>query len=245
MAIINTLRDKAGKIVVIALTITMASFVLTDLFSNSSLLSGQDREIAEIDGNEITYEDFQAKVNELSYIHTINTNQNPQGPDVDRIKAQAWQSLLVNLAYSPQYRALGLQVSDAQIVDMVQGDNTHPHVIQMLGNPQTGQFDKSTIGAFLQQIGQAQPQQQESWIRFENTLAPSRQMMQLDVLLDKTNYVTAAEGKSEHTAQNSFVCQGQADRIGRDAVDEICSAIKRIDDPQVLSFTLRHRALLG
>ncbi|MCP4457157.1 MAG: foldase, partial [Cytophagales bacterium] len=203
MALINTLRDKAGKVVVIALTITMASFVLTDLFSNSSLLTGQDREIAEIDGNEITYEDFQAKVNELSYIHSINTGRSPQGDEVDRIKDQAWQSMLVRMAYYPQYRALGMSVSQAESVDMVQGDNTHPHVIQMLGNPQTGEFDKASVSQILQQINQSEDQQRESWIRFENTLAPSRQMMQLDVIMDKTNYVTSAEGKSEHMSQNS------------------------------------------
>ena len=204
MALINTLRNKAGKVVVIALTITMASFVLTDLFSNSSLLTGQDREIAEIDGNEITYEDFQAKINELSYIHSINTGRNPQGDEMDRIKDQAWQALLVRMAYEPQYRALGMSVSQAENVDMVQGDNTHPHVAQMLGNPQTGQFDKSTVPQILQQINQGSEQQRDSWIHFESTLGPSRQMTQLDILLDKTNYVTTSEGKSQHITQNSF-----------------------------------------
>ena len=204
MALINTLRNKAGKVVVIALTITMAAFVLTDLFSNSSLLTGQDREIAEIDGHEITYGDLQAKINELSYIHTINTGSTPQGDEMDRIKDQAWQAMVVRLAYAPQYRALGMSVSQAENVDMVQGDNTHPHVAQMLGNPQTGQFDKSTVPQILQQINQGSEQQRDSWIRFENTLAPSRQMTQLDIILDKTNYVTTSEGKSEHLAQNSY-----------------------------------------
>lgn len=204
MALINTLREKAGKVVVIALTITMASFVLTDLFSNSSLLTNQNREIAEIDGNEITYEDFQAKVNELSYIYTINTGKTPQGAEIDRIKDQAWQAFFVNMAYRPQYQALGMSVSMAEQVDMVQGDNTHPHVIQMLGNSQNGgQFDKSKIPQILQQINQGSEQQRDSWIRFENTLASSRKMMQLDVLMDQTNYATLAEGKSEHIVQNS------------------------------------------
>ena len=205
MALINTLREKAGKIVVIALTITMASFVLTDLFSNTSLLSGQDREIAEIDGSEITYEDFQARVNELSYVFTINTNRNPQGDEVESIRNQAWQSLLVEKAYLPQYSAIGMNVSNAEIIDMVQGDNTHPHVIQMMGNPQTGQFDKENIKGFLQQISQSAPQQQEAWARFENTLAPSRMMMMMDKLMDKSNYITKAEAKAEHMAQNSSV----------------------------------------
>lgn len=190
---------------VIALTITMASFVLTDLFSNTSLLSGQDRTIAEIDGSEITYEDFQARVNELSAVFTLNTGRNPQGDETDQIRNQAWQSLLVDMAYKPQYRAIGFNISNEEIVDMVQGDNTHPHVVQMLGNPQTGQFEKSFVQNFLREMAAAPGPQQEAWVRFESTLAPTRMMMMLDNLMDRTNYVTKAEARVEHQAQNSNV----------------------------------------
>lgn len=201
MAVINTLRNKAGKIVVVVLTITMASFVLTDLFSNSSLLTGQDREIAEIEGSEIKYEDFQAKVDELTRIYTMNAGRNPQGAEVDRIRNQAWQSFLVDLAYRQEYEALGLQISEAQLVDMVQGDNIHPHVTQMMS--QTGQMNKDSIRMFLQQLNQAPVEQQQSWIQFESTLPPSRQMMQLDKLMEKTNYVSTVEARHRHKAQNS------------------------------------------
>lgn len=187
------------------MTITMASFVLTDLFSNSSLLTGQDRDIAEIEGKDITYEDFQKKVDELAYVFTLNTNRNPQGPEMDQIRNQAWQSFLVDNAFDPEFRSIGLNVSDAEVVDMVQGDNTHPHVQQMMANPQTGQFDKSYISTFLQQISESPAAQQEAWVRFEYTLAPSKKMMRLDAFMDKTNFVTSAEGKSQHVAQNSNV----------------------------------------
>jgi peptidyl-prolyl cis-trans isomerase D len=204
MAIINTLRDKGGKILVILIVLALAAFILGDP-STIGLFGGQDRGIAEIDGSEITYEDFQARVNDLSYVFTINTNRNPQGDEVESIRNQAWQSLLVEKAYLPQYAAIGMNISNAEIIDMVQGDNTHPHVIQMMGNPQTGEFDRASITGFLQQISQAPPQQQEAWARFENTLAPSRMMMMMDNLLDKSNYITKAEARSEHVAQNSSV----------------------------------------
>jgi peptidyl-prolyl cis-trans isomerase D len=201
MAIINTLRNKAGKIVVVVLTITMASFVLTDLFSNSSLLRGQDRDIAEIEGNEITYEDFQAKVDQLSQLFVLNAGRNPQGPEVDRIKDQAWQSFLVDLAYDQEYRALGMGISNLQLIDMVQGDNIHPHMVQMMS--QTGEMDTASIRLFLQQLSEAPIEQQQSWIQFESTLPPTRLMMQLDKLMEKTIYVTTAEGEQMHMAQNS------------------------------------------
>ena len=203
MAIINTLRNKAGKVVVVAITITMAAFVLGDITANNSFLGGEDRDIAEIDGKDITYEDFQAKVDELSYAFALNTGRNPQGDEMDQVKNQAWQSFFVENAFYPEFRSVGLNISDAEIVDMVQGDNTHPHVMQMMANPQTGQFDKSYITTFLQQIKNSPPQQQEAWERFEGTLASSKKMMRLDAFMDKSNYVTSAEAKTQHEAQNS------------------------------------------
>lgn len=189
---------------IVLIVLALAAFVLGDP-STIGLFGGQDREIGEIDGSEITYEDFQARVNDLSYVFTLNTNRNPQGDEVESIRNQAWQSLLVEKAYLPQYSAIGMNISNAEIIDMVQGDNTHPHVIQMMGNPQTGEFDKENIKGFLQQISQSAPQQQEAWARFENTLAPSRMMMMMDKLMDKSNYITKAEAKAEHMAQNSSV----------------------------------------
>lgn len=205
MAIINTLRNKAGKVVVVAITITMAAFVLGDITANTTLFGGQDRDIAEIDGKEITYEDFQARVDQLSSIFALNYGTNPGGEQMDQIRNMAWQSFFVENAFDPEFNSIGLEVSEAEQIDMVQGDNTHPHVIQMMSNPQTGQFDKSYVSSFLQNLNEAPVTQKQSWVMFENTLAPSRKMMRLDMLMDKTNYVTAAEGRSQHQSQNSNV----------------------------------------
>lgn len=204
MAIINTLRDKGGRILVVLIVLALAAFILGDP-STVGLFGGQDRGIAEIDGAEITYEEFQERVNVLSSVFVMNAGRNPQGDEIESIRNQAWQSFLVDLAYKPQYEALGMAISEAEQIDMVQGDNIHPHVIQMMGNQQTGQFDKEQVVAFLQQMSQAPVEQQEAWIRFESTLADSRMMMMMDRLLDKTNYVTKAEARAEYQSQNSSV----------------------------------------
>ncbi len=206
MAIINTLRNKSGKILVVVIVLALVAFIVGDPSTAGIFNAGPSRDIAEIDGEEITYEDFQARVNELSYVFSLNTNRNPQGDEVDRIREMAWQSFLVDFAYKPEYKAIGLEVSDTELVDMVQGNNTHPHVRQMLGNPQTGEFDRSFVTSFLQQLNSPEAAgQRESWARFESTLIPSTQMARLDALMDKTNYVTQAEAKSQHQAQNSNV----------------------------------------
>ena len=57
MAIINTLREKMGRLLVVVVGISILAFVLTDLASNQNLFGGA-RIVGEIDGEEITQEEF-------------------------------------------------------------------------------------------------------------------------------------------------------------------------------------------
>ena len=55
MALMNTLRNKMGKVVVGMISIAILSFVLTDLLGgqNSVFLSGNDRTVGEIAGESV------------------------------------------------------------------------------------------------------------------------------------------------------------------------------------------------
>ncbi len=121
MALINTLRKRMGKVVVGFVAFSMFAFILTDLFqSNSVLLGGNDTTIAEIAGKDISYEQFQAKVSELSYIFAINNQREPSSDEIETIRVQAWNALILDYAYKGQYDELGITVTNSEVVDMVQ-----------------------------------------------------------------------------------------------------------------------------
>ncbi|MFY0605686.1 MAG: peptidylprolyl isomerase [Cyclobacteriaceae bacterium] len=204
MALINTLRKKMGKIVVGFVAFSMFAFILTDLFqSNSSLIGGNDTTIAEIADKDISYEQFQEKVDELSYIFSVNNGRDPVSSETESIREQAWNALILDNAYMRQFEALGLEVTSAELVDMVQGNNIDPQIKQFFTDPNTGEFNRDNVVAFLQSLNTAQPQQRASWLTFETQLQPNRQIAKYQKLLEKTNYVTTAEAKSKHQAQNS------------------------------------------
>ena len=203
MALIGTLRNKMGKIVVGAIMVTMVSFIGTDLIGNSTLLGGgDDPEIGEIAGKSITNAEFQATVDNLSYNFAINTGRNPVQQETDQIRNQAWNSLILENAYEEQFDELGITVSNAEIVDMVQGSNISPQIRQFFANPQTGEFSKENVTTFLSSLQQAPEQQRNSWIAFERSLVPSRKLEKYANLFTKTNYVTKYEAKDEYLGQN-------------------------------------------
>ena len=95
MALISTLRNRMGKIVIAFVAFSMFAFILTDLFQSNSFLTGNSNVVGEIAGNEISYEAFQAKVDELSYNFTVNNGRNPLSEDLEQIRQEAWQTLIV------------------------------------------------------------------------------------------------------------------------------------------------------
>jgi len=204
MALINTLRKRMGKIVVAFVAFSMFAFILTDLFqSNSTLLGGNDRNIAEIAGTDVSYEEFQAKVDELSYVFAINNGREPQAAEQKTIRDQAWNALILNKAYYPQYTELGIEVTGAEQVDMVQGNNIDPQIKQFFSDPNTGQFSRSNVTQFLNSLSTAPPQQRASWLSFEQSLIQSRLTNKYSNLLGMTDYVTTAEAKAKYMAQSS------------------------------------------
>src|SRR5690606_18535279 len=121
------------------------------------------------------------------------------------IRQQAWELMIVDIAFEDQYEELGVTVSDEEKIDMVQVNNIHPDLVQAFTNPETGEFDKSQIINFLQNFSQLPPQNQQQWSQMEANIYQARKRLKYDNLFIKTNYVTDAEAKKQFSAENTTV----------------------------------------
>ena len=198
MALINTLRQKAGKIVVAFVAFSMFSFILTDLFQGNSFFNGGSNEIGEINSYTISYPQFQKKVDELSQNFQLNTGKSPLSEDLEQIRQQAWQQFIIENVFNEQYAALGLDVTTPELIDMVQGVNIHPQIRQIFADPNTGVFNKQNIISFLQQLNNAPPQQRQSWLTFEASLPATRRLTKYENLLALTKYANIHEAKAAY-----------------------------------------------
>jgi|TARA_B110000495_G_scaffold139680_1_gene122687 peptidyl-prolyl cis-trans isomerase D len=204
MALINTLRQKAGKIVVGFVAFSMFSFILTDLFQGNSFFNGGSNDIGEINSNTISYPQFQQKVDELSQNFQLNTGRSPLAEDLEQIRQQAWQQFIIENIFNEQYAALGLDVTTSELIDMVQGVNIHPQIRQIFADPNTGVFEKQNIISFLQQLNNAPQQQRQSWLTFEASLPASRKLTKYENLLALTKYANIHEAKAAYEKNASL-----------------------------------------
>lgn len=204
MAVIGTLRDKMGTWVVVFVFVAIAAFVLGDLFSgNSNILSWGRNSVGEIGGKEISYEEFLAVIQEREATYFLQTGRQPSDREMPGIRQQAWDLLIARYAIQPQFAEVGVQVSDEEVVDMINGRNIDPTIRQSFTNPQTGEFDLNQLNQYISQLNQMPvgSEPRVRWEIFQKDLKPGRERIKYENLLVKTNYVTKAEAEREYHLQ--------------------------------------------
>jgi peptidyl-prolyl cis-trans isomerase D len=205
MALIKQIRQRTG----LAIGVIAGGLILFllggDLLSpNSSLLNSGGNIVGEIAGEDVTLEQYSFRVEEFKSMFQQRTGRAPSEVEMVSVREQAWQAMIVEQVFDEEYEKLGLSVSSAELVDMVQGKNIVPELRAQLTNPQTGQFDKNQLISFLQSLETASPAQQAAWAQQEKLFAQSRLRIKYDNLLATTEYATTAEAKLEYKGANTI-----------------------------------------
>jgi peptidyl-prolyl cis-trans isomerase D len=208
MATLQTIRTKAGLLVAIVIGISLAAFILGDMFQGgSSIFQGNRLEVGEINGESIQYPQFQQEVEKLGDIYRMNTEQNQLDENTwVQVREQTWQSMIRDIVMNDVYEDLGITVSSDELFDMLQGTNLHPIVQQLFRNPNTGQVDRNAVVQFLRNLetGVA-PEQRQYWLYLEDQIVDERIQSKYNNLVGKGLYVTSEEAKNSLEARNKQV----------------------------------------
>ncbi|RTQ48389.1 peptidylprolyl isomerase [Hymenobacter gummosus] len=204
MALINTIREKSGWAVGTVAVGMLLFIVGGDLIGGrSQLFNRQDTSVGEVNGEDISLEEFNAAVDQAKDGFAAQNNRQPNEQELQGIREQAWNQLVFKRAFQPQFDKLGLTVSDEELTDMVQGKNIHPTIKQAFTDPQTGQFDVNKVREYLRNLDKAPPQQQAAWYTFEQNLPQERLGNKYYALIKNSEYVTTAEAQRYDAAQQA------------------------------------------
>lgn len=203
MALINKIREKSGVAVGIIAVSLILFIVGGDLLGPGSLFGGQDQTVGEISGQKISYQDFNAKVDEARAAYEQQTGRPASEQDQVQLRDQAWNQFILDIAYQKEYDELGLTVTREELVDMVQGNYISPAIRQTFTDPKTGLFDKNTVISYLKSLKTLPPEQQQAWANFEKNLSADRTRTKYENLLRLSSFVTTAEAQKEYQAQTT------------------------------------------
>jgi peptidyl-prolyl cis-trans isomerase D len=204
MGVFNTLRVKMGSVLIALIGLSILAFLLTDLLGPDSMLlgGGRSNDVGEIAGKTINLPEYQRKVEEFKNNFRAGNGRTPTDQEMTSIRQQAWDFLIIEKAFQEQYDELGLEVTNEELVDMVQGDNISPIVRQNFTNPETGEFNKEQVVNIIRNIAQAPAEQQAQWYSFESSLVPARARTKYDELLGSSTYITSAEAQRAYQKEN-------------------------------------------
>jgi peptidyl-prolyl cis-trans isomerase D len=205
MGLINKIREKSGLAVGI-IALGLGLFVVGgDLLAPNSMILGSNKMIVgEIAGVEIQYQEYINEIEEQKNTFLINFNRNPSEGEMYTVREQAWLNLINKYVFKKEFERLGINVTDEEIVDMVQGKNISPELRELATNPETGEFDRSFILAYLQNIATLPPDAQYAWYQFEKNLGPGRLRLKYDNLILNSFFPTQEDARREHILQNTI-----------------------------------------
>lgn len=147
MATLQKIRTK-GPLLVIVIGLALFAFIAGDAWK--VLQPHQSQNVGEVDGEELSAQDYQALVEEYTEVIKFSSGMNSLNDDqTNQLKDEVWRTYVNNKLLEKEAKKLGLTVSNAEIQAMIDA-GTSPLLQQTpFRNPQTGAFDKDMLKKFL------------------------------------------------------------------------------------------------
>ena len=153
MATLNDLRTKGGIVVTIVIALGLIAFLLGDLFSSGSIFTSRANRVGKIDGKNIEYQEYAVQTEYVKNIYSSLYGTSAFDTAMyDAIYNEAWNDLVMANAYAPSFEKMGLMVTDAEVVDMIQGGFLSPIIQGFFSDPTTGAYSPEFLRSFLSQV---------------------------------------------------------------------------------------------
>lgn len=193
MASLQTLRNRGGVIVAVVIGLALLAFLLGDLLTSSNSLF-MDRSVGKVDGNKISAQEYQEKVNYLTDMSAIASGSSSTSPEqAEQIQNQAWESFIRNEGFLPQAEKLGIITVDETIAELFFGKYPSAVLTGMFVN-ENGVFDTEYLRSFVTEVEKrADPNMSRFMNYLQREVADQNVMSIYKTIVDKGTYITAVE----------------------------------------------------
>ena len=212
MAALENIR-KRSVLLLSVIGFAMLAFILGDFMQSQRSGGPSSSTVGEVLGEKINIQNFQIKVEEgIENFKIQNPTSSVDQQTTVQIRNQIWDQYIKELILNNQFSNLGIDVTDDEFFELLQGSNVHPEIskVPAFQDPNTGQFDRSRIVGYLKNIdtdptGEAKIR----WISFQKYLLNQIKESKYNDLLQNSMSVTNLEAIERHAEKNydvSFNC---------------------------------------
>ena len=217
MATLEKIRSKAALLVVV-IGLALLAFIIGDfLNSGQSFFMMNQNKVATVNGTDIGVEKYQERVNarteQMQSMYQQSGMTMPDGMSAT-IQMDVYNQMVNEMLLESELKAVGITVSDAELQDMLTGNNIHAEIVNAFTDPATGAFDRQALDNYLNIVfhpeengytDAAQLQQiaaqRQAWLDMEAQIRQSRAYEKFMALL------TAAVAPNKIDAEMAFAAQ--------------------------------------
>jgi peptidyl-prolyl cis-trans isomerase D len=157
------------------------------------------RSFGEVNGQAITAEDYNARVNLYTQRYQEQTGMAPTMEMRAYYEEMAWDELVLEKIIDSEMEKLGIQVTDEEIVQLITGPTPHPMVAQFFTR-EDGSVDRLALQAAIEA-----PENTPIWINIESQLREQRGREKLNAYIESSLRVSDSEIEQEYYRENSNV----------------------------------------
>ncbi|MBU6158321.1 MAG: SurA N-terminal domain-containing protein [Bacteroidetes bacterium] len=149
MSVIQKIREKYAAVSIAVIALSLIGFILMDaLSSRSSLFGANSTIIGEVNGEDISFQEFDTELSDME------NNYRQQGMQVDENMRQQliemlWNNKVDEVLMEKEYDKLGLVFSAADLNEALYGENPPPALAQQFKNEKTGAYDSEAARKFI------------------------------------------------------------------------------------------------
>jgi peptidyl-prolyl cis-trans isomerase D len=243
MAVLEKIRSRAGLLVGL-IALALLSFIIQGLFSpGSSLFGGRGNSIGEINGNEVSGEEFQKTLSDMEARYAENQNAPLDENTREQLVNQVWSDFLDRFLFNEHIEDAGIAVSDAELLDMVQGNNIDPQVknIPIFQDSVTKQFNVNLVKRFLEvQLSEENDpdgKYRRSWDDFQTSLKKQKLKTKYNNLIRKAIYTTTAQARHDFKDKNATAYY----RVAVKGYETIADSTIKLSDDDIKNYYNEHK----
>ena len=210
MATLGKIRNHT-KLLLVVIGVGMLAFIGGDFMSSLGSRGGGSIYVGEVLGEDIMRQAYELKVEEgIKNWKSQNQEGVLNQTITAQIRSQIWDQYVRDLIMNNEFSKLGIDVSDDEFFELLQGVNVHPEIskVPSFQDQKTGQFDRTKVLNYLKQIDQDPTGEARTrWVGFQKYLIGLIKTSKYNSLISNAMYVTSEEARlkfSENSQNITF-----------------------------------------
>ena len=198
MATLGKIRNRSGLLLTV-IGVAMLAFILGDFMSSLDSRGGGSIYVGEVLGEDVMRQTYELKVEEgIENWRSQNQNGVLNQTITTQIRSQIWDQYIRDLIMNNEFSKLGIDVSDDEFFELLQGLNVHPEIskVPTFQDQVSGQFDRTKVLGYLKQIDQDPTGEARTrWVGFQKYLIGLIKNSKYKSLVSSAMYVTNEEAR--------------------------------------------------